>query len=232
MVTINLSLPNPNPSGLNLVASCALFGEPYLRTTFNSVQAPLDPNSVFLIMSFQGEGMGEVLAVVKHECDTLGLKATRVDDAVGSGFVIKQIGELIERAEIIVCDLTYERPNVYYELGYAHGVGNGGDNVLLIAREGTTLHFDIGPLRVNLYSSLKSLRAILQRNLPEMHRLARLKLVPAPPVCAASLASPSSRATPSKSCTTNTLNVSASAASTARRKAKSTASKPSKQPQT
>lgn len=89
---------------------------------------------------------------------------------------MKKIAELIERTELIICDLTYERPNVYYELGYAHGVGNTGDNILLIAREETTLHFDIRPLGVNYYSSMESLRLILQENLPEMHRKTRSKL--------------------------------------------------------
>ena len=76
----------------------------------------------------------------------------------------------IERAEFIICDLTNERPNVYYELGYAHGVGNEGADILLIAKEGTTLHFDIGPLRVQYYSSTEHLRTIISANLKQMIR--------------------------------------------------------------
>jgi hypothetical protein len=56
----------------------------------------------------------------------VGLHASRVDENVGSGIVIREISELIERAEFIICDLTLERPNVYYELGDAHGAGNEG----------------------------------------------------------------------------------------------------------
>ena len=40
------------------------------------------------------------------------------------GGSLDDISELILKAEFIVCDLTLERPNVYYELGYAHGAGN------------------------------------------------------------------------------------------------------------
>jgi hypothetical protein len=98
----------------------------------------------------------------------LGLNAGRADDAVGSDLVILKIAQFIEEAELIICDLTYERPNIYYELGYAHGVGNRGDRILLIAREDTPRHFDINGLHTRLYSSLDNLRTILQTNLPPM----------------------------------------------------------------
>jgi len=125
---------------------------------------------VFIIMSFQSDGMEEVYLAIQDECRKLGLRPKRVDDNVGSGFVIKEIGALIERAEFIVCDLTHERPNVYYELGYAHGVGNQAVNTLLIAREGTRLHFDLAALRVQYYTSIEKLRSVLARNLSEMIR--------------------------------------------------------------
>jgi hypothetical protein len=158
-----------NPRGATTQSS-GLTDIPFYQT-LGVVPAAAEPKLVFLIMSFEGEGMSEVLATVKDECDTLGLKATTVSEVVGSDFVMKKIAELIEKAWLIVCDLTHERPNVYYELGYAHGVGNTGRNTLLIAREGTTLHFDISPLGVHHYSSMESLRDILRKNLPEMHRL-------------------------------------------------------------
>ncbi len=154
--------------------SAGLTGVPFYQT-LGGVPATSEPKLVLLIMSFQGERMTEVLATVKDECTKFNLKATSVKDVVGSDFVMKRIAELIEKAWLIVCDLTYERPNVYYELGYAHGVGNTGDNILLIAQEGTTLHFDISPLGVHHYSSMESLRAILQKNLPEMDRVTTLK---------------------------------------------------------
>src|SRR5215210_9601270 len=120
---------------------------------------------VFVIMPFKGQDMNDTYAAVKDECKKLRLHAKRVDENVGSGFVIREITDLIERAEFIVCDLTNERPNVYYELGYAHGVGNEGADILLIAREGTSLHFDIAPLRVQYYSSTENLRTIVSSSL-------------------------------------------------------------------
>jgi hypothetical protein len=67
-----------------------------------------------------------------------------------------------------VFDLTYERPNVYYELGYAHGVGNEPLDILLIAKYGTKVHFDISPYRIQFYKSTEHLRQLVARNLRGM----------------------------------------------------------------
>ena|SRR5205085_1673746 len=130
-------------------------------------------NLVFVVMPFTGQDMTDIYATIRDECSRLGLLAKRADESVGSGIVIREITELIEQAEFIICDLTYERPNVYYELGYAHGVGNEARDILLIAKEGTSLHFDIAPLRVNYYRSNDHLCSILSANLKEMIRLTR-----------------------------------------------------------
>jgi hypothetical protein len=132
-----------------------------------------EPNLVFVIMSFKGDEMQEAYTAIKDECLKLNLKATRVDENIGSGFIIKEIITLIEKAEFIICDLTYERPNVYYELGYAHGVGNQPLNILLVAKEGTILHFDIAPLRVQYYRSTEYLRSMVASNLKRMIQLTR-----------------------------------------------------------
>lgn len=130
------------------------------------------PNLVFVIMAFS-EGMQDTYSAIKDECHRLNLIPRRVDENIGSGLIIKEITDLIEKAEFIICDLTYERPNVYYELGYAHGVGNESDEILLIAKEGTTLHFDIAPFRVQYYRSTEHLRRILNTSLTAMINMTR-----------------------------------------------------------
>ncbi|GAA0913561.1 hypothetical protein [Virgisporangium aurantiacum] len=132
-----------------------------------------EKNLVFVIMPFRGIEMTEVYAAVQDECRKLRLNTRRADEYAGSGFVIREVVELIERAEFIVCDLTDERPNVYYELGYAHGVGNENMDILLVAKAGTELHFDIAPLRVQFYTSAEHLRTIVSSSLKAMIRATR-----------------------------------------------------------
>ena len=112
-------------------------------------------------------------AAIKSECEALKLRATRADEETGSGFIIGDITVLIERAEFLVCDLSEARPNVYYELGYAHGVGNEADEILLVARVGTTLHFDIAPLRVHMYQDVCELKQIVRTQLSRMIAITR-----------------------------------------------------------
>ena len=131
-------------------------------------------NLVFVVMPFsKGPELKEVYNVIKDECSQLGLITKRADELVGAGLIIEDVKKQIQKAEFIICDLTYERPNVYYELGYAHGVGNKPLDILLIAKEGTELHFDIAPLRVRYYQSMDELRSILSFDLREMIKRTR-----------------------------------------------------------
>lgn len=126
------------------------------------------PNLVTVAMPFQGTDWDEIYDVIKSKCAELGLKAQRVDEFYHSGIVVLDIARAIEQAEFIIFDLSCERPNVYYELGYAHGVGNEADEILLIAKEGTILHYDIAALRVHFYKSAEHLSSILNSKLTDM----------------------------------------------------------------
>jgi hypothetical protein len=47
---------------------------------------------------------------------------------------------MIGQARFILADLTNERPNAYFELVYARGLGK---TVITILRSGTNIHFDV-----------------------------------------------------------------------------------------
>lgn len=129
-------------------------------------------NLVFIVMPFREDMTPEYRALCEA-CDSLGLHTHRADESSGSGFILREITKYIERAEFIIFDLTHERPNVYYELGYAHGVGNEAYDILLLAKEGTNLHFDIAPLRVNYYDDIDDPREIVPKNLKQMIKMTR-----------------------------------------------------------
>ncbi len=135
--------------------------------------ASFEPDLVFIAMPFSENETDDVYLAIKDECERLSLKPVRVDEKTGSGLIIKDIIRLIEQAEFIIFDLSEERPNVYYELGYAHGVGNEAEDILLVANKETNLHFDVSPLRVQFYDSTEKLRSIIKTNMKKMIEITR-----------------------------------------------------------
>jgi len=146
------------------------FGDEQFKDIYS--ESSFDKNLVFVIMSFSEE-QNDSFSAMKDECKKLGLTCVRVDETIGSGIVLKKIYDYIERAEFIIVDLTNERPNVYYELGYAHGIGNLSTDILIVARSGTELHFDIAPLAVKFYTSTEHLRRIINASLISMIEITR-----------------------------------------------------------
>ena len=123
-------------------------------------------NQVFIGISFD-KSMSNVRKVIEESCRECGLEPKVVDDGIGANTIIDDIKELIETSEFLIIDLTLENPNVYYELGYADGVGNEGKDMLLLAREGTTLKFDIQHRRVHFYEEAYDLQNKLKEILPK-----------------------------------------------------------------
>src|SRR5215472_8908980 len=67
-------------------------------------------------------------------------RAERVKDVQGDYRITETILAMIRQARFVVADLTHERPNVYFELGYARGLGK---TVITLLRAGTIAHFDV-----------------------------------------------------------------------------------------
>ena len=138
-----------------------------------NIRKSFESGLVFLIMPIGTRNSDYAFEVYRSECKRQGLTAVRVDDEPSSGLILKDIVESIEKAEFIICDLSTERPNVYYELGYAHGVGNEAGRVFLTAEEGTKLHFDVSPFRVHFYRGRDGLREYMKTTFKDLVRASR-----------------------------------------------------------
>lgn len=120
-------------------------------------------NNAFVIMAIKNKPEeDDILNAIKRACTEKNINATRVDDTNHSGKITPLIVNGIKNSKYIICDISEERPNVYYELGYAHGLNK---EVILLAKEETKLHFDIKDYNVIFYSSLSSLEKELKLRL-------------------------------------------------------------------
>ena len=84
------------------------------------------------------------------------------DDDFGFQKIDLKVLSHIKLAEFIIADLTFERPNCYYEIGYAHALNK---KVILTAKEGTKVHFDISTFPVISYKSMSDLERQLKERL-------------------------------------------------------------------
>jgi hypothetical protein len=78
----------------------------------------------------------EAVAPALEACE---VEPRRVDRHNRGGLLLSEILIFIEEAEILVADLTNERPNCYLEVGYVLGVGKL-TNLILTARADHDLH--------------------------------------------------------------------------------------------
>jgi len=92
--------------------------------------------------------------IFKPAIEATGLNPKRIDQDNSGRLLKKEITDYIENAEIIVADITNERPNCYLEIGYAMGLDKY-ENLIFTVREdhypesknyvkgGPKIHFDV-----------------------------------------------------------------------------------------
>jgi hypothetical protein len=99
---------------------------------------------VFVAMPFESSHSENLWRTILGVCQIHGLNPRRADLSVSPKPIVGDILEELERAEIIIADLTDLNPNVLYELGIAHV---RCDSVILIAKIGQSLPFDLASIR-------------------------------------------------------------------------------------
>lgn len=103
----------------------------------------------FVLMPFNQELDALFTDVIKPTLEAEGYEVRRGDSVLDQQNVLKDIVQGIAVADLVVADLTDLNPNVFYELGLAHGLGVA---TILITQSLDTLPFDLRPYRANQYS--------------------------------------------------------------------------------
>jgi hypothetical protein len=125
------------------------------------------PGTAFLMMWMDPAqpALLDVMDAVKETFARFDIRAIRADDIEHEGLISDRVLNEIRTAEFLFADLTGTRPNVYYEVGYAHALNK---RVMLFRQGGTNLHFDLAGYNCPEYSGLRDLREKLTKRLIEL----------------------------------------------------------------
>lgn len=131
-------------------------------------KAEVDEKLCFVLMPF-GEEFNSTYKTVKTTVEALELSCKRADEIPGTKPIIEDIMESIQKARVLIADLTGNNPNVFYELGIAHAKDK---EVILITQDIRDIPFDVKHLRYIEYEySMEGgniLREKLQNTLKEV----------------------------------------------------------------
>ena len=118
---------------------------------------------VFVVMKFGDAMLDDVYTnAIRPVVRDFGYDVLRIDEVQTSKSVTAELLEAIATSELILCDLTDERPNCYYETGFAHALGR---ELILSVHRSSPKHFDLATHRFIEWDTADELRAGLQRRL-------------------------------------------------------------------
>jgi hypothetical protein len=144
-----------------------------LRTEFDvarqavvsiGIQKDIRVGHAFIAMAMDPNdpSLEDVLDAIKDGASKCGITAERIDEASSNEPITVRMLTAIEIAEFVVVDLTNARPNVFYEAGYAQGLGK---TPIYLARKGTDIPFDVKDYPVIFYPNMRDLKTSLAERL-------------------------------------------------------------------
>ncbi len=113
-----------------------------------------------VLMSYaQRPELDDAFDSIKTVVEGMAYRCDRITQENARDRILPEILEAIRRAAFTVVDLTDLRPNVLYELGYADGLGK---RVIVTAKEGTDIPFDVKDIPTILWTGQTKLKKDLE----------------------------------------------------------------------
>ena len=140
--------------------------EKLAKDTVGLAEKVVTTPSVFVIMSFAETGQyKDLYASIKRVCEKYEYDAQRVDESNLLKRIIPEIMRQVRQSAFVVADVTEAKPNVFYELGFSDGLGK---EVILTAKAGTELPFDIQDVPVIFWESFVDFEEELEKRVAQI----------------------------------------------------------------
>ena len=109
---------------------------------------------VFVAMWFD-DSMKEARDAIKEAISDCGYTANIIDEKEHNHDIVPEILHEIDNSKFMVSDLTGNRGGVYYEAGYAKGIGK---EVVFTAKAGEKTHFDVAQVNTIFWKNENELK--------------------------------------------------------------------------
>ena len=83
-------------------------------------------------------------SIISPALEEFGYKVIRADSIGKAGMITNQIIDYIVNSALVVCDLSFHNPNVFYELSLRHSTGKPTVHII---RKSDSIPFDINDFR-------------------------------------------------------------------------------------
>jgi hypothetical protein len=131
----------------------------YVKEVLALAERLVTPRSVFTIMSFKRE-FRDVYATYKEVCKEFGFEAERTDESVSLERIVPRVEKGIRGSAFVIADVSEGTPNVFYEVGFARGLGK---DLIMTAKKGTQLPFDVGDIPAIFWEIQEDLKERLRK---------------------------------------------------------------------
>ncbi len=116
----------------------------------------------FVVMPFAAEFDDIYVLGIRETAEQLGMVVERADSIEHNQSIPEIIRRKISQCNVVIADTSQHNPNVFYEIGLAHGVSK---ETILICRDANTIPFDLAAINHIVYSSIVDLREKLKPRL-------------------------------------------------------------------
>jgi len=99
---------------------------------------------------------------IRAVAEKLGYECVRSDKVEHNLKITDRVVYTIANSTFIIADLTGERPNCYYEVGYAHALRK---DVILLVEKDTPIHFDLKDYNFIIYERIEDLKEKLEERI-------------------------------------------------------------------
>jgi hypothetical protein len=137
--------------------------EEFVRTIISLAEKLQSSKSVLVVMSFSADpALSDAYESFKEICSEFGYECSRIDEGSDVPRIMPELLQRLAQCAFCVVDITEEKANVYYELGYAEAAKRPA---IVTARKGTTLPFDVKDIPVLFWENQKGLKEQLRRRI-------------------------------------------------------------------